>query len=163
MIDRYSYWYGFGMGATFALFVAAMLSLVRDARADDRPDTQSLMARVEAILIANGYETARGYAELTPPNVFSAPWRLPGGAWGYSVPGTVLLSEDQPRACLRITLAHELAHDATRRRDLLSADSAGAPAWAIKAEMERIAAIVEHGVAEDRPWVPNCLMRRGVK
>ena len=134
----------------------------RPSSAATIPGVPLLMGRVERILVTNGYPAARGYRLLDPPGVFFAGGPLPRGDWGWSVPGTILLSPDQPPDCVRITLAHELAHDATRRRDLLSADSVGAPVWAIRAEMERIAAIVETAVANDNVWVPNCLMRRGI-
>jgi hypothetical protein len=67
-----------------------------------------------------------------------------------------VLSPEQPAGCLRITLGHELSHDAARRLGLVD----GVPTWAVRAEMEHIAALVEARVADDGGWSPNCLMRR---
>lgn len=125
------------------------------------PDTRLLMSRVERILIEAGYK-AKGYGDLPKPNVFLTADPLPRGDWGWYVPGTILLSSAQPSGCIRITLAHELAHDATARMGLMAAQPAGTPAWALRAEMERIASVVETAVAEDAGWAPNCLLRRGV-
>lgn len=125
------------------------------------PDTRLLMSRVERILLDAGYK-AKGYGDLPKPNVFLTADPLPRGDWGWYVPGTVLLSSAQPAGCIRITLAHELAHDATARMGLMAAQPARTPAWALRAEMERIASVVEAAVADDAGWAPNCLLRRGV-
>lgn len=148
------------IGAFIGGFLAAALGFnagwfVRDAQCAELPDVSILMARVERVLVENGYG-AKGYAKLNPPAVFLTDDPLPRGDWGWSVPGTVLISSAQPEACVRITLAHELAHDATRRLDLINAER-GAPAWAIKAEMEAIAATVEMAVEADGAHAPNCL------
>lgn len=151
----FSYLAFWGLGALTAL------TWSRAAEQSDLPNVESLMVRVERALVEAGYSKASGYGTLKPPGVFFAE-DLPRGDWGWSVPGTVLLSRDQPAGCVRVTLAHELAHDATRRRDLLGADTTGAPVWAIKAEMELIADLVEAEVSSDGEWHPNCLMRRGI-
>lgn len=122
-------------------------------------DTRTMMGRVEAVLVGAGYAGARGYAELNPPAVTFAVDGLPRGAWGWSEPGSVLLSPEQPEGCLAITLAHEVAHDATRRMGLLDLP-ARTPVWVIRAEMERIASIVERAVEADAGYAPNCFMRR---
>jgi len=123
----------------------------------DLPDVRVPMGRVERILAEAGYPAA-GYAALEPPAVHWSE-RLPRGDWGWSVPGTILLAQDQPAPCIGITLAHELAHDATRRMNLITVE-AGSPAWLVRAEMERIAAIVETRVADEGAYAPNCLLRR---
>lgn len=138
----------------FGLWIGA---LTCRAFAHDLPDVSVTMARVERVLIDAGYP-ATGYAALVPPAVY---WSesLPRGDWGWSVPGTVLLSKEQPRGCVAITLAHEVAHDATRRMNLITVE-AGSPIWLVRAEMERIAAIVETRIADEGAYAPNCIMRR---
>lgn len=129
------------------------------AFAGEAVDVRATMRTVERVLAEAGYPVA-GYGALEPPVVHWSE-RLPRGDWGWSVPGTVLLAEDQPRGCIGITLAHELAHDATRRMNLITVE-AGSPAWLVRAEMERIAAIVETRVADEGAYAPNCIMRRGL-
>ena len=133
------------------------LLVVRCARADDLPDTRAMMQRVEAILVDNGFP-AHGYGADKVPAV-TVEQELPGRRWGSYLPGHISLSAAQPPACLPISLAHELAHDATVRRNLIDGRH-GVPVWLIRAEFERIAAIVERAVADDGPWAPNCLLRR---
>jgi hypothetical protein len=122
-------------------------------------DTRTMMGRVEAVLVGAGYAGARGYAALPPPAVAFAVGGLPRGAWGWSSPEMILLSPDQPEGCLVITLGHEVAHDLTRRMGLLDLP-ARTPAWVVRAEMERIASIVERAVEADAGYAPNCFMRR---
>jgi hypothetical protein len=122
-------------------------------------DTRTMMGRVEAVLVGAGYAGARGYASLPPPDVAFAVGGLPRGAWGWSSPEMILLSPDQPEGCLVITLAHEVAHDAVRRRGLLDLP-ARTPAWVVRYEMERIASVVERAIEADGPLAPNCFMRR---
>lgn len=122
------------------------------------PDVKVIMGRVEAILVASGYN-ARGYAATNAPSVKFVD-DLPGRRWGTYIPGEITLSSSQPRDCIAVSLAHELAHDATVKLDLIAIGSQES-VEAIKAEMERIAAKVERHVASDGVWLPGCVLRRG--
>lgn len=127
--------------------------------AHDLPDTRVMMGRVEQILRVNGYPDAWGYTKRVAPDIVTVD-DLPDRRWGEYVPGLIKISDAQPPACKQVTLAHELAHDAAVRMNLISVER-GAPVWLIKAELEKIAAIVESHVASDGVWLRNCLMRRG--
>lgn len=124
------------------------------------PDVKVMMGRVEAILVASGYD-ARGYAATNAPRVDFVD-DLPGRRWGAYIPGEITLSSSQPRDCIAITLAHELAHDAAVKLDLIAIGSQES-AEAIKTEMEHIASKVERHVASDGVWLPGCMLRRGVE
>lgn len=114
---------------------------------------EHMMARVERALLAAGYTKALGYAQLPPPAVVYAD-AVSGGGWGSYRLGVIEISSRQPAGCIPITMAHEAGHDAAVRMGLLD----GIPNHAVKAELERIAAIAEAAVsAED--WAPNCVMR----
>lgn len=140
-----------------ALFFAIIL--IRTCKAADLPDTRTLMARVERILIDAGY-AAKGYSNLEPPRVYFAAGPLPRNDWGWYVPGTILLSPDQPEGCIRITLAHELSHDLALRMRLI--EGRNMPIWAIRDQFERIATTVEVEIEHDTGYAPNCLVRRAM-
>jgi len=129
--------------------------------AHDLPDVKVMMGRVEQILVSNGYPDAYGYARTAAPTVEIAP-QLPKRHWGEYIPGEIKISAAQPDGCKPVTLAHELAHDATIKMNLIDVIR-GAPAWFVKAELEKISALVESHVASDGVWLPNCIMRREAK
>ena len=127
----------------------------------DLPDTRTMMSRVEAILVANHYPDAYGYARGPAPTVVMVP-SLPDRHWGEYLVSAIKLSKEQPEACVPVTLAEEIAHDATVRMGLISL-AKGAPAWFVKEEFERIGALVAAHVASDGQWLPGCIMRHGVE
>lgn len=166
--DRYEFNRTLQVVAEIALMIvlAAMVALIamtmvaRAARADGVPDVKVMMGRVEAVLVMHGYPAARGYAQLEPPAAVMVD-DLADGNWGAYVPGRIDISRAQPDDCVPVTLAHELTHDVTIRKRLIEADTAGAPAWLVKHEMEKVAGLVESFIGSDGTWLPGCLLRRG--
>lgn len=79
---------------------------------------------------------------------------LPRGIWGTYAEGEIRISAEAPEGCRGLILAHEISHSVAIKAGLL----AGIPSdiRALKAELERIARIVEH---QYRPWSPNCFER----
>lgn len=111
------------------------------------------MFAVETALVNAGYLAAEGYSGLTPPRVVIVR-NLPERRWGDYTPPTqcdgsavpcpllgavIRLSEEQPAKCMIVTLAHEMAHDAAVRMDMLRA----VPTGEVRRRMEDIAAAVE--------------------
>lgn len=113
-------------------------------------DIPATMLQVERALVESGHDAA-GYSALPAPVVVLVDG-LPGGDWGSYELGTIRISRSQPGGCLIVTLRHELAHDATIRMGLLGEGDA----FALKAEMERIANRVEVLTGLKGDWVPNC-------
>lgn len=141
---------------TRALTIAALMALswlggYRWGYAAD--ETRHMMARVERALLEAGYTKALGYAQLPPPAVVYAD-AVSGGGWGSYRLGAIEISSRQPAGCIPITMAHEVGHDIAIRMQLLD----GIANHAVKAELERIAAIAEAAVSAD-DWAPNCVMR----
>lgn len=147
--------------AAALIFVTAFLLVsvgTLKARAGgDVPDVKSMMGRVEAVLVMQGFPKAKGYAALQAPAVTMVDV-LPGNAWGNAEPGAIKISRAQPDGCVAVTLAHELAHDATVRMHLL--DDFPGDVSQIKDEFERVARLVESFIASDGVWLPNCLFKR---
>jgi hypothetical protein len=144
-----------------ALFLLLSTCAGPQVSASDLPDVRVMMGRVEQILRTNGYPDVWGYASRVAPDVVTVD-ALPDWHWGEYVPGLIKISAEQPDGCRPVTLAHELAHDAAVRMNLISVER-GAPAWLVKAELEKISRLVESHVASDGVWLPNCLLHRGVE
>lgn len=119
-------------------------------------ETHTAMIRVERALVEAGY-AAHGYSKLTPPAVEEVD-ELPGGRWGtYSVAtGRITISRRQPEGCKRVTLAHEIAHDAVARMRLHLA----VPVNRVVAFMEQVSLIAEEAADADQ-FAPNCVRTRG--
>lgn len=119
-------------------------------------EVHTTMRRVEAALVAAGYEAAKGYSDLKAPAVEYVDI-LPGNDWGaYSIStGRIALSRRQPSGCVPVTLAHEISHDLAVRKGLLVT----VPTSDLRAEMERIAAVAEMAV-DAETYLPNCVIKR---
>ena len=143
------------LGAAIVVALAVSIAWCTHANAAEMPDVRAMMVQVERALVAHGYPEAEGYGAQRPPMVYLAT-DLPRGAAGTYVPGYIALDAEQPEGCLPIGLGHELSHDAAVRMNLIWA----VPNWAVRAELERIADVVERAVEESGPMAPNCLMKR---
>ena len=139
--------------------LAAFILLCRYAAdgiiANASDDVQTTMARVERALVEAGYKDAAGYSKLSPPAVEEVD-ELPGDRWGsYSVAtGRITISRGQPEGCKRLTLAHEVSHDAVARMKL----HLSVPVNRVIAFMERVSLIAEEAADADE-FAPNCGMR----
>lgn len=134
-------------------FPITALAFICDAWSAD--EVHTTMRRVEAALVAAGYEGAAGYSRLPAPPVEDVD-ELAGDAWGnYRVAtGRIELSRRQPIGCRRVTLFHEVGHDIAIRKGLIFT----VPNEQVKAELERIASIAEAAADADE-FAPNCLMK----
>lgn len=145
-----------------ALTVGVFLCYVVPAFADERvtyeappPFVKANMIAVEATMTALGY-IVDGYSALAAPSVVFVDG-IASGAWGSYDPGTrtIRLSERQPAACMLITLAHEMGHDAAVQMGLID----GVSNQMVKAKLEEISARVENNFGSFE-YRPNCLLRR---
>lgn len=170
MIRDWRTWLAIG-----ALAAGVFICYVLPAFAADRvtyeapaPFVRVNMIAIEATMTTLGYRVD-GYSALYAPRVIFVD-ALPDGSWGEYVPATtcdvrrlpctvegakIKLSERQPGACMVITLAHELGHDAAVRMGLID----GVPNQEVKTTLERISARVENNFGSFE-YRPNCLLRR---
>ena len=134
------------------------------------PFVRANMIAVEATMITLGYDVD-GYNAIEAPRVMFVE-SLPNGDYGAweaisacdaagkcrVVGGLIKLSERQPGACLLISLAHELGHDASVRMGLID----DVPNQEVKPRLAAISANVENtfGSFEYRP---NCLDKRRLR
>lgn len=162
------FWAGFGflLGAGLGICAIAFVALFSaPARAAEigAPDVQVMMGRVEAILVMNGYPDAAGFARTPTPRL-EVVEALPNHDWGsYGADNRgwyVKISREQTPGCEPVTIAHELGHIATITNHLIPPDAPG-DAASVRAQFQRIAALVEDHVSSDGVWLPGCLMRRG--
>jgi hypothetical protein len=143
------------IAAALSVALAVSVAWCTHASAAEALDVRAMMLRVEQALIANRYPQAYGYSELVPPKVEILP-KLPAGDWGSYQPGLIKISDAQPHSCKPITLAHEVAHDAAVRMNLIWS----VPTRMVRAELEHIADIVEREIESQGPMAPNCIIRR---
>jgi hypothetical protein len=129
---------------------------VSAASAQDPPNLRDTMARVEALMKAQGIDVA-GYAQSMPPRlefVSAAHPYLQGNDGGYA-DARVYVSEDAIEACTDLIVIHELVHDATVKHRLFAA----VPLSDLKAAIEALADAVTDAAAEN-PYRPGCLPHR---
>ena len=107
------------------------------------PDITAIQTQVEAIMAATASTPIVEIVEA-----------LPNGDWGSYVDGVVRISAAAPEACWSVIAAHETSHHIAIEAGLLRDVRGGA--LELKAELERIAAIVE---ARFEPWSPRCSRR----
>lgn len=145
----------FWRGIRYAVLIILCRLAADGIIANASDDVTATMARVERALVEAGYSQAAGYSKLSPPAVEEVD-EIPGDRWGsYSVAtGRITISRGQPDGCKRLTLAHEVAHDAVARLKL----HLSVPVNRVIAFMERVSLIAEEAADADE-FAPNCGMR----
>lgn len=146
-----SFWRSVRLAGLILLCAYARDGIMANAAEDD------MRLRVERALVDAGYTQAAGYS-LLPPAPVEEVDELPNNNWGaYSVAtGRISISRQQPEGCKRLTLAHEISHDAVARMRLhLSVTPDRVVAF-----FERVSLIAEEAADADQ-FAPNCLRTRG--
>lgn len=143
-----SFWRSVKLAALILLCAYARDGIMANAAEDD------MRLRVERALVDAGYTQAAGYS-LLPPAPVEEVDELPGDRWGsYSVAtGRITISRQQPDGCKRLTLAHELAHDAVARLRL----HLQVPTNRVVAFMEKVSMVAEAAADADE-FAPNCTL-----
>jgi hypothetical protein len=116
------------------------------------------MAIVEVLLAEQDIDVS-GYAGTTPPaveRVAGSHEYLQGNDGGY-VDGRIYLNDEVIADCLRLTLVHELVHDATVKHRLFAA----VPNDRIRDIFEALADTVTAAAAVE-PYRPGCLPQRPI-
>ena len=157
MLSNLLHYDAFWRAVKLAVFILLCRYAADGIMASASDETTATMARVERALVAAGFNGAVGYSELTPPPVELVD-ELPGDRWGsYSVAtGRISISRRQPDGCVRLTLAHEVAHDAVARLQL----HLSVKVEQVVAFMEKVSRIAEEAADADQ-FAPNCFKARG--
>lgn len=156
MFSNLLHYDAFWRSVKLAVFILLCRYAADGIMASASDETTATMARVERALVEAGYP-AHGYSELSPPPVELVD-ELPGDRWGsYSVAtGRISISRRQPDGCVRLTLSHEVAHDAVARLKL----HLSVKVEQVVAFMEKVSRIAEEAADADQ-FAPNCLKTRG--
>ena len=145
-----------------AIVAIAYCLLALPAAAGGAPvstDTVREAMAVVEVLLAKQQVDVRGYAGTAPPSVerVSASHEYLQGNDGGYVDGRVYLNDEAMADCRRLTLIHELVHDATVKHRLF----AEVPNAKIRNVLEALADIVTAAAAED-PYLPGCVPKRRI-